>query len=37
MTFKQRIEGVQELNHVGYLAERHFILGQKTISGKALL
>lgn len=24
MTFKQRLEGVQELNHVGYLAERHF-------------
>ena len=24
MTFKQRLEGVQELNHVGYLADRHF-------------
>lgn len=24
MTFEQRLEGVQELSHVGYLAEEHF-------------
>lgn len=32
MTFEQILEGIQELSHVGYLAEEH--LDQENIPGK---